>query len=163
MFTKAEDNGFLNGTGIDMPTGILSPTNGVEIGASTKSLSYDDLIKLYLSIKPKYRKNGTWLMNDDTALALRTLKDISGAYLWNNENNTILGKPVVISEYMPGAEKGTTPVLFGDFHYYWVVRRSPSVFGRSKKSMSSMTRLATLPSSTWTAGLSTGRPSKRSR
>lgn len=32
---------------------------------------------------------------------------------------------MVISEYMPGAEKGATPVLFGDFHYYWVVRRSP--------------------------------------
>lgn len=124
-FARAEDNGFLNGTGEGMPTGILSPTEGAETGASTRSLSYDDIIKLYLSVKPEYRRNGTWLMNDETALLLRTLKDDSGAYLWNSEKDTIFGKPVVISEYMPGVGKGNLPVLFGDFHYYWVVRRSP--------------------------------------
>lgn len=124
-FAKTEDSGFLNGTGDDMPVGILSPTGGAEIGASTGILSYDDIIKLYLSVKPEYRRNGTWLMNDDTALVLRTLKDDSGAYLWNSEKDTIFGKPVVISEYMPNIGKDNLPVLFGDFHYYWVVRRSP--------------------------------------
>lgn len=33
-------------------------------------------------------------MNDKTALVLRTLKDKDGNYLWNQADNTILGKEV---------------------------------------------------------------------
>ena len=124
-FAKAEDDAFLNGNGETMPTGLLHAEKGAEVGATTNSLSFDDLIKLYSSVKPEYRKDGAWLMNDDTALALRTLKDESGAYIWNSEKETILGKPVVIAEGMPDAGAGKLPVLFGDFHYYWVIRRSP--------------------------------------
>ena len=53
------------------------------------------------------------------------MKDNDGNYLWNAVNDTILGKPVVISEYMPSEESGAMPVVFGDFSYYWIVRRSP--------------------------------------
>ena len=42
-----------------------------------------------------------WLMNDKTALALRKLKDGDVNYLWNQANDTILGRQVIISEYMP--------------------------------------------------------------
>ena len=54
-------------------------------------------------------------MNDKTALVLRKLKDNDGNYLWNQENDTILGKQVIISEYMPDIETGTKPIAFGDF------------------------------------------------
>ena len=64
-------------------------------------------------------------MNDETALTLRTLKDNNGNYLWDHGSDTILGKPVEISEYMPNVENGKTPILFGDFRYYWIVLRSP--------------------------------------
>ncbi len=124
-FAKAEDKAFLSGNGEAEPTGLLHADKGAEIAISTKSLSFDDLIRLYSSVKPEYRRNGTWLMNDDTALALRTMKDSSGAYIWNSDKDTILGKPVVIAEGMPDADKGNVPVLFGDFNYYWIIRRSP--------------------------------------
>ena len=122
---RAEDKGFLAGNGQSEPTGILEPEKGAETGVTAGSLTYDDVVKLYFSVKPEYRRNGVWLMNDETALALRTLKDDNGSYLWNHSDDTILGKPVEISEYMPGAESGKAPVLFGDFRYYWIVRRSP--------------------------------------
>ena len=77
-FGRAEDNGFINGNGENMPTGILAETGGAEIGVTTSTLTYDDVIKLFFSVKPEYRKHGTWLMNDETALALRTLKDDAG-------------------------------------------------------------------------------------
>ena len=77
-FGRAEDNGFINGTGENMPTGILAETGGAEVGVTTNALTYDDVIKLFFSVKPEYRKHGTWLMNDETALALRTLKDDAG-------------------------------------------------------------------------------------
>lgn len=64
-------------------------------------------------------------MNDKTALALRKLKDNDGNYLWNQANDTILGKQVIISEYMPDVETGTKPIAFGDFSYYWIVGRKP--------------------------------------
>jgi HK97 family phage major capsid protein len=76
-------------------------------------------------VKPEYRKNGVWMMNDETALALRTIKDTDGNYIWNHTNDTILGKRVCISEHMPGAESGSKPIAFGDFSYYWIVCRRP--------------------------------------
>ena len=124
-FGRAEDNGFINGSGENMPTGILAETGGAEIGVTTSTLTYDDVIKLFFSVKPEYRKNGTWLMNDETALALRTLKDDAGQPIWNQSNDTILGKRVYISVFMPGAESGSKPIAFGDFSYYWIVRRRP--------------------------------------
>lgn len=124
-FGRAEDNGFINGTGGNMPTGILAETGGAEVGVTTGALTYDDVVKLFFSVKPEYRKHGTWLMNDETALALRSLKDNAGQPIWNHTNDTILGKKVCISEFVPGAESGSKPIAFGDFGYYWIVGRRP--------------------------------------
>ena len=123
-FGRAEDKAFITGTGVGEPTGLLHDTDGAETGTSA-ALSYDSVIDLYFSVKPEYRKNGVWIMNDETAHALKKLKDDSGNYLWRGSDDTIMGKPVVISEYMPDAESGAKPLLFGDFSYYWLVKRSP--------------------------------------
>src|SRR5690554_6267619 len=64
-------------------------------------------------------------MNDETAFKLRTLKDSNGNYLWNQADNTILGKPVEYSNYMPNIQSGEIPVAFGDFNFYWIVERQP--------------------------------------
>lgn len=124
-FGKAETNAFINGTGEQMPTGILHETKGATVAATPSSLTYDDVIKLYFSVKEEYRSHSVWLMNDDTAMVLRTLKDGNGNYLWNSTNDTIFGKKVIISEFMPGAESGKKPIAFGDFSYYWVVCKKP--------------------------------------
>lgn len=124
-FARAEDKGFITGTGTDEPVGILDDTAGAETAATVETITYDDVISLYFSVKAEYRTNAVWLMNDKTALVLRKLKDSAGYYLWNNADNTILGKPVMISEYMPDAEEGTKPIAFGDFSYYWIVKRTP--------------------------------------
>jgi len=124
-FGRAEDDGFINGNGDKAPTGILADKGGAEVGVTTNALTYDDVIKLFFSIKPEYRKNGVWLTNDETALALRTLKDANGNYIWNHANDTILGHKVCISEFMPGVESGNKPIAFGDFSYYWIVNRRP--------------------------------------
>ncbi len=124
-FARAEDEAFISGTGTDEPVGLLHDTDGAETGATANALSCDTVIDHYFSVKPEYRKNGVWLMNDETALALKKLKDDAGNYLWRGSDDTILGKPVLISEFMPGAETGAKPILFGDFSYYWIVKRSP--------------------------------------
>jgi HK97 family phage major capsid protein len=124
-FGRAEDDAFINGTGEHMPTGILAEDGGADVGVTTAALTYDDVVKLFFSVKPRYRRNAVWLMNDETAYALRTLKDANGNYIWNHTNDTILGHKVFISEFMPNAESGSKPIAFGDFRYYWIVNRSP--------------------------------------
>lgn len=119
-FGRTESNAFINGTGIDMPIGILNKTDSADIGVTSPALTYDNVIKLYFSVKPEYRNRGVWLMNDETAFTLRTLKDDNGNYLWRDSDDTILGKKVLFSEFMPNATAGNKPIAFGDFSYYWI-------------------------------------------
>ena len=122
-FGEAETSGFISGTGVEMPTGILADNGGADVGVTTTQLTYDDVVKLYFSVKPEYREKGVWLMNDETAYTLRTVKDANGNYIWNHANDTILGKKVILTRHMPGAAVGTKPIAFGDFSYYWIVTR----------------------------------------
>ena len=127
-FGTSEEQAFINGTGVNQPTGILHATEGAETGVTAESdsaISYDEIIKLYLSVDKKYRKHGTWLMNDETALTLRTLKDSSGNYLWKDSTETIFSKPVQIIDSMPSIGKGQKVIAFGDFSNYWLVQRFP--------------------------------------
>lgn len=113
------------GTREHMPTGILDDAAGAKTGVITSALCFVDVLRLYHSLDKEYRKNAVWLMNDETALMLRMLKDSAGNYLWNPSDNTILGKPVAISGDMPSVGAGAKPVVFGDFSYYWIIDRSP--------------------------------------
>ena len=124
-FARTEDQAFISGTGMNEPVGLLDDTEGAETGAAAEELTFDAVIEHYFSVKPEYRKNGVWLMNDETALTLKKLKDDAGNYLWRGSDDTIMGKPVMITEYMPNAEAESKPILFGDFSYYWIVKRSP--------------------------------------
>ena len=125
VFGRAEENLFINGTGVGQPVGILNDTLGAETGVTTTDVTFDDVINLYMSVKAKHRKHGVWLMNDETALALRKLKDKDGNYLWQENMDTILGKPVYISEFMPSIATGKKVIAFGDFSYYWILNRRP--------------------------------------
>lgn len=124
-FSRSEENAFINGTGTDMPIGLLDDTTGADIGAATATITADDLITLYFSVDKKYRRNAVRMMNDKTALALRELKDNAGNYLWCSIDDTLLGKRVLISNYMPDIADDNKPVLFGDFSYYWIIGRYP--------------------------------------
>lgn len=121
-FGKAEESAFVNGTGVNMPTGILHDVDGAEIGVTADELSFDNVIALYFSAKPEYRTKGVWLMNDETAQKLRTVKDNDGNYIWNHANDTIMSKPVYICNAMPSTGK---VIAFGDFSYYWIINRMP--------------------------------------
>lgn len=122
-FGKAEEDAFINGTGSAMPKGILHDTERAETGVTVSGdITFDDMLRLYFSLDKQFRSNGMWLMNDETALRLKTLKDQNGQHLWNQNSDTILGKPVLISEFMLSDGK---PVAFGDFSYYYIIDRMP--------------------------------------
>lgn len=131
-FGRAEEAAFLNGTGTNQPTGLLSDS-GAEIGvtaASTTAITYDELTKLYFSLKAEHRANAVFLMHDDTAMALRMLKDNVDNPIWNAEKDTLFGKPVVTSLAMPATATGKKAIAFGDLSFYWVIERQPLVVNR---------------------------------
>ena len=67
------------------------------------------------------------MMHEDTAKALRLLKDENGHSLWREalggEMDRLLGHPVHISRFMPKMAAGAKPVLFGDLSKYWIADR----------------------------------------
>ncbi|MBQ9448701.1 MAG: phage major capsid protein [Acholeplasmatales bacterium] len=110
-YGKAEENVILNGTGVKEPLGLLNYDLGC---VSALDITYDSVIDLFFSLNKDYRDEAVFITNDETALKLRKLKDGSGQYLWNTADNTILGKKVLISNYMTTPSK---PILFGNFTY----------------------------------------------
>lgn len=106
-----------------MPYGILHAEQGAEVGFETTTITADDIIHLYFSLESKYRNHAVWIMNDKMAMTLRLLKDSNGQYVW--QDNTLLGKEVLISNFKPDTISGNKPIVFGDFSYYLLVYRTP--------------------------------------
>ena len=126
-FAHAEIVAFLSGSGVGQPTGILANNGGAEVGVTTAEadITFDDVMALFHSLDPKFREKAVWVMNDATALVLRTLKDDAGNYLWAPSTEKLLGKEVIICNDMPNIANGGKPIAFGDFSYYWVMERVP--------------------------------------
>lgn len=132
-----EEEAFFTGDGSGKPTGILAATGGADVGVTTTgvSITADDVIDLYYSLRVPYRKKAKWIMNDATVNALRKLKDTTGQYLWEpslvaGTPNKILGCEVITSPFMPGIAAGEKSIAFGDFSYYWIADRTGRTFKR---------------------------------
>lgn len=82
---NAEEDAFINGTGVGQPLGLLAANGGAQVGvvtASESEVTADEIIDLIYSLKRPYRKNAAFLTNDKCVAALRKLKDKNGQYLW---------------------------------------------------------------------------------
>ena len=137
-----EEESFFTGEGSGKPLGILATTGGAEVGvtaASATAITADEVIDLFYSLKTPYRKNAVWVLNDATVKQIRKLKDSTGQYLWQpslvaGTPDTILGRPVKTSAFMPVAAAGAKTIAFGDFKYYWIADRQ----GRTFKKLSEL-------------------------
>ena len=133
-----EEEAFFTGDGTGKPLGILAASGGAETGvtaASATAVTADELMDLFYSLKSPYRKNAVWILNDSTIKAIRKLKDNNGQYLWQpslvaGTPDTILGRPVKTSTYMPAIAAGAKTIAFGDFSYYWIADRQGRFFKR---------------------------------
>ena len=133
-----EEEAFFTGDGKGKPLGVLAAAGGAETGvtaASATAVTADELMDLYYSLKSPYRKKSVWVLNDSTIKAIRKLKDSNGQYLWQpsltaGTPDTILGRPVKTSAYMPAIAAGARSIAFGDFSYYWIADRQGRSFKR---------------------------------
>lgn len=146
-FSRAENTAFIKGTGVNMPTGVLSYPQAYyetaswgEIGVVTSGTDgtfgsldpADALIDLVYSLGVKYRARAAFVMNSRTSGAVRKFKDVDGNFLWTEslcagEPSRLMGHPVVINEDMPDIGVGTTPIAFGDFHAGYTIVERPGL------------------------------------
>lgn len=139
--SNAEEDSFINGTGVGQPLGILAETGGAQVGVTTASstkVTADEIINLVYSLKRPYRKNAVFLANDVCVAELRKLKDNNGQYLWQpslqaGEPDRVLGYKVYTSPYFPVPTAGGTAVAFGDFSYYNIGDRGTRSFAELKE------------------------------
>jgi len=143
-FGNAEEDAFINGTGPSanpqttpsQPTGILTsltPSAG-NTTANAQTVHFDNIYKLYYSLKSPYRRKAAFLCNETLLLQLMLIKDRNDNYIWKpgleiGKPDTILGHAIHTSAYMPAItgdatkDKNKKVLLFGDFSYYWIADR----------------------------------------
>lgn len=135
---RAEEEAFFTGNGSGKPTGILDATNGAAAGvtaAAENEIAFNEIIDLYHSLKSPYRPKAIFIVNDDTVKNLRKIKDTNGQYVWQPSvsagmPDTLLGRAVYTSEFMPKMAAGNAAVLFGDLSNYWIADRGAYSFKR---------------------------------
>ena len=143
-FSRAEADAFIDGDGDRKPTGILQYTVRPEGSANWGELGYiasgtdgdfssaDAILELVYALKAPYRANATFVMNSQTAGAVRRLKDNDGRFMWADglaagEPSRLLGYPVLICEAMPNIATGANAIAFGDFHKGYTIAERPDI------------------------------------
>ena len=135
---RTEEKAFIVGTGDKQPTGLLNDTVGAQLGTTASSgtaVTFDDIFKLYYSLKSPYRSKAVFFCNEELLLQLMMLKDGQSNYIWRpgldtGKPDTILGRPIYTSGYMPRVAAGQKVMLFGDMSYYWIADRASRTFKR---------------------------------
>lgn len=143
-FARAEASAFVNGDGVDKPTGFLTHTAVANSSWSWGNLGYvatgvdagfndaTEIIDLVYALGAEYRANAAFVMNSKTAGAVRKLKDADGRFLWSDglaagEPARLLGYPVLIAEDMPDIASGSDSIAFGDFGAGYTVAERPDL------------------------------------
>ncbi len=134
-FNRQENIAFLSGNGVNKPMGLLQyVTGGAAADAHPggnltvveEAIAVDALIDFMYGLGAPYRANATWLMSSMTAAALTRLKDTDGNLIWREslivgQPATLLGRPVMIDEGMPGPVAGNLAIAFGDFNAGYLI------------------------------------------
>ena len=127
----------ITGTGSGQPRGVVTDATAGATGPTGESGGFgsqatagegaDLLIDLFHSVISPYRNSSAcrWMMNDQTAAAVRKLKTTDGQYVWQpslipGQPDTILGKAVVIDPNVADIALSAESVIFGDFSQYFV-------------------------------------------
>ena len=135
---NAEERAFFTGDGDKKPLGILADVGGAELGVTAEAedlVTFDEIFDLYYSLKSPYRRSAQFVCNETLLLQLMKLKDKNDNYIWKPsldvaKPDTILGRPIRTSSFMPGIAAGEKVLLFGDLKNYWVADRQNRTFRR---------------------------------
>lgn len=114
-----EDLAFLQGTGVGEPLGLVSCPASVSVaaesGQATKTIVWENIVKMYSRMLPQALKSAVWIANIDTFPELATMAlsvGTGGGPVWignyaggtggaDTPPLTILGRPVYFTEKLP--------------------------------------------------------------
>jgi HK97 family phage major capsid protein len=113
---------FIEGELLNGTEGKVAGLSGVTksiTAAATTAITADEVVRLHDAIIDDFQANAIWIMSPATRTALRTLKSTTGYYLLNDDvstpfGNSLLGKPVYVSDNMPDMAAGKTAIYYGD-------------------------------------------------
>ncbi len=112
VFAEQEGTAFVNGSGINKPSGILNYSKTTQAAWSWGKTAYlptgvagdfaasnpsDILIDLVYALRAGYRQNASFLMNRKTQAAIRKFKATTGEYIW--EPPATLGAPATLMNF----------------------------------------------------------------
>ena len=140
-FAEQESAAFVDGDGVNKPTGFLQATQVAESSWSWGNIGYvptgvsgdfpasdesDVLVDLVYALKSGYRQNASWVMNRQTQATIRKLKDVDGNYIWQpaataNGRATLMGFDLVEAEDMPDVAADSASIAFGDFNRGYLI------------------------------------------
>ena len=143
-FARSEAMAFINGDGIDKPTGMLSYATSQNDSWTWGTLGFvasetaggitraDPIVDLVYALGAEYRANATFVMNSKTAGHIRKLKDNDGRFVWVDglamgEPARLMGYGVLIAEDMPDIADGAMAIAFGDFAAGYTVAERPDL------------------------------------
>lgn len=103
---EMEESAFVVGTGNanNQPEGFTLGATVTRVNAAQNAqIKADDLLTLMYAVPSQYRRRGAFLVNSQTELAMRKLKDADGQYLWQTSLQagvpaTFAGRPVYNQE-----------------------------------------------------------------
>ena len=142
-FARAEAAAFINGDGLDKPTGFLTHPKvdndswdwdslGYVASGSDGNCDADSIVDVVYALGAQYRANATFVMNSKTAGQIRKLKDADGRFLWSDglaagEPARLMGYPVLICEDMPDPATDSFSIAFGDFETGYTIAERPDL------------------------------------
>lgn len=146
-FTRAENDAFINGDGVDKPRGFLNHTDVANGSWTWGNVGYvatgedgdfaaidpaDAIVDLIYSLGAQYRANAAFVLNSKTAGAVRKMKDSDGRFLWAEslaagQPARLMGYPVIIAEEMPDIASGANAIAFGDFGLAYTIAERPDL------------------------------------
>lgn len=105
--------------GIDGLNDISEADGAVKVvQTKTGAITSADIEAIYKALAKKYRKGAKWVMSDEVALQIGSLKDAQGNYIYptmQGDNLTLLNKPVIVSvDCADGLATGDKSIFFGD-------------------------------------------------
>jgi HK97 family phage major capsid protein len=115
---EALENIFINGDGINKPSGFLLNCAKLETTADNNGIK-----SLYKALSAKYLGNAAWLIRQNI------FADLVGSLITQNDSNEpgapdgwLMGKPCYVTLMTEN-----NPVAFGDFSYYKVIEQLPVI------------------------------------
>lgn len=134
-FATVEETAYMTGSGAAQPLGVftasalgISTSRDVSTDNTSTAFTVDGLINAKYSLSTPWlgSSNLRWIFHRDAVKMARKLKDGDGTYVWQpgmvaDRPDTILGVPVLVSEYAPNTFTASQYVgLIGDLSYYWI-------------------------------------------